>query len=191
VLNKSVKVLSGMLLAAAALGFSAPAQAEPFPTKGSILLSQLPGHDMYAPINEQMSFDGLAIGRVRGKVGSIIQVQLLPYSYAGFPGYIQASDNRRIYRWNGVGDAEPGDDVLLYPVFDDNGNYIRTEFYDVAHPSWLTRLDLKQVQEVTISEINFQTSEPVGLPPVTRTAPAPVAPAPAPAPAPGPIRGLW
>ncbi|WLT39373.1 hypothetical protein NON20_07500 [Synechocystis sp. B12] len=51
----------------------------------------------------------------------------------------------------------------------------------------MTRLDLKEVQEVTISEINFQSSEPVSLPPVTRSAPAPVAPAPAPM----PIRGLW
>lgn len=188
-LNKSAKVLSGALLAAAALGFSAPAQAEPFPTKGNILLSQLPGHDMYAPTNEQMSFDGLAIGRVRGKVGSIVQVELLPYG--DFPGYIQVSDNYRIYHWDGAGAAEPGDDVLLSPVFDDNGNYIRTDFYSAAHPTWLTRLDLKEVQEVTMSEINFQSSEPVGLPPVTRTAPAPVAPAPAPAPAPMPIRGLW
>ena len=186
-LNKSVQILSGVVLAAAALGFTAPAQAEPFQTKGNILLSQLPGHDMYLPDPEQMSFDGLAIGRVRGKVGSIIQVELLPYG--DFPGYIEVSENSRIYHWDGAGAAEPGDDVLLQPVFDDDGNYIRTDFYSAAHPTWLTRLDLKEVQEVTISEINFQSSEPVSLPPVTRSAPAPVAPAPAPAPM--PIRGLW
>jgi hypothetical protein len=189
VLNKSVKVLSGVLLAAAALGFSAPAQAEPFPTKANILLSQLPGHDVYITGTEQMLFDGLAIGRVRGKVGSIIQVELLPYG--GFPGYIEASDSRRIYHWDGVGVGEPGDDVLLRPVFDDSGSYVTTEFYGTAHPTWLTRLDLKEVQDVTISEINFQSSEPVALPPVTRSAPAPVAPAPVMNTAPMPVRGLW
>ncbi len=185
--NKSAKVLSGILLATAAFGFSAPAQAEPFPTKGNILLSQLPGHDMYAPMNEQMSFDGLAIGRVRGKVGSILQVELM--EYGDFPGYIQVSDNYRMYHWDGVGGAEPGDDVLLTPVFDDNGNYVTTNFSSIAHPAWLTRLDLKEVQEVTMSEINFESSAPVALPPVTRSAPAPVAPAPAPMPT--SIRGLW
>jgi len=185
VLNKSAKVLSGVLLALAAFGVTAPAQAGPAASKGSLLLSQLPGHDRYIPGGEQMTFDGLAIGRVRGAVGSIIQVQLL--EYGAFPGYIQVSDNRRRYNWNGTGAAMPGDDVLLRPMFDSNGKYLGAEFVSVAHPAWLTRLNLKEVQEVQASAIEFTPSEPVSLPPVTRPAPtvAPVAPAPM------PIRGLW
>ncbi len=183
-LNKSAKVLSGVLLALAALGAASPAQASPFASKGSILLSQLPGHDLYMPSSEQMTFDGLAIGRVRGAVGSIIQVELL--EYGDFPGYIQVSDNHRRYHWDGVGAAMPGDDVLLKPVFNDDGKYMGAEFISVAHPAWLTRLDLKEVQEVQVSTIEFTPSEPVSLPPVTRPAPAPAI-----APAPMPIRGMW
>lgn len=184
-LNKSVKVLSGVLLALAAFGAASPAQAGPAASKGSLLLSQLPGHDLWRKGGEQMSFDGLAIGRVRGAVGSIIQVQLL--EYGDFPGYIQVSDNHRRTRWNGTGAAMPGDDVLIKPIFDDNGKYRGAEFVSVAHPAWLTRLNLKEVQEVKVSEIEFTPSQPVSLPPVTRQAPtvAPVAPAPM------PIRGLW
>ena len=182
-LNKSAKVLSGVLLALATVGATS-AQANPFASKGSILLSQLPGHDTYVKGGEQMTFDGLAIGRVRGAVGSIIQVELL--EYGDFPGYIQVSDDHRRYHWDGTGAAMPGDDVLIKPLFDDNGKYLGAEFVSVAHPAWLTRLDLKEVAEVQVSEIEFTPSEPVSLPPVTRPAPAPAI-----APAPMPVRGLW
>jgi hypothetical protein len=186
VLNKSVKVLSGVLLALAAFGAASPVQASPAASKGSILLSQLPGHDLWKKGGEQLTFDGLAIGRVRGAVGNIIQVQLL--EYGDFPGYIQVSDNHRRYHWDGVGAAMPGDDVLIKPMFDDNGKYMGARFVSVAHPAWLTRLNLKEVQEVKVSEIQFTPSEPVSLPPVTRSAPAPM---PAPAPMSTPVRGLW
>jgi hypothetical protein len=185
VLNKSAKVLSGVLLALTTLG-AASAQAEPMESKGSILLSQLAGHDLYIKGSEQMSFDGLAIGRVRGAVGSIIQVEFM--EYGNFPGYIQVSEGHRRYHWDGNGAAMPGDDVLIQPMFDDSGMYVGAEFVGVAHPAWLTRLELKEVEEVTISAIEFTPSQPVSLPPVTRTAPAP---SPAPAPAPMPIRGMW
>ncbi|MFM1843841.1 MAG: hypothetical protein RLZZ490_2584 [Cyanobacteriota bacterium] len=184
-LNKSAKVLSGVLLALATLGATS-AQANPFASKGTMLLSQLPGHDTYIKGNEQMTFDGLAIGRVRGAVGSIIQVELL--EYGDFPGYIQVSDDHRRYHWDGAGAAMPGDDVLLRPIFDDDGKYRGTEFVSVAHPAWLTRLNLKEVEDVKVSEVEFTPSEPVALPPVSRPAPAP---APAIAPAPRPVRGLW
>jgi hypothetical protein len=188
VLNKSVKVLSGVLLALAALGSLSPAQANPAASKGSLLLSQLPGHDLWKKGGEQLTFDGLAIGRVRGAVGNIIQVELL--EYGDFPGYIQVSEDRRRYHWDGIGAAMPGDDVLIKPIFNDDGKYIGAQFVSVAHPAWLTRLKLKEVAEVQASAIEFTPSQPVSLPPVTRPAPAP-APAPAMAPAPTSIRGLW
>lgn len=90
-----------------------------------------------------MSFDGLAIGWVWGKVGSIIQVELL--FYGDFFGYIEVSDNSCIYYWDGVGVVEFGDDVLFQFVFDDNGNYICIDFYFVVYFIWLICLDFKEV----------------------------------------------
>ncbi len=172
---KSAKVLTGTLLAAAAISVAAPAHAQRLP-------AFMPGHETYIEPLGMESMEGLALGRVRGKVGSILQVGLL--EYGGFPGYIEIDDDTRKYHWDGVGAAEPGDDVILRPMYDDDGNYVGTEFVSLAGPAWLSRLDLKPVEKVEMSEIDFEASEPVGLPPVSR-------PAPAPAPAPMPIRGMW
>ena len=176
-LIKTAKVLTGALLTAAAIGLAAPAQAQRLP-------AFMPGHDTYiAPLGME-SMEGLALGRVRGKVGSILSVELL--EWGDFDGYVEVGDDRRIYSWNGVGAAEPGDDVILQPMYNDDGDYMGMEFISMAGPAWLSRLDIKAVEDIEMSEINFETSEPVALPPVTRPAPAP-----APAPAPMPIRGMW
>ncbi|MEY2985163.1 MAG: hypothetical protein RLZZ568_1780, partial [Cyanobacteriota bacterium] len=171
---------SGVLLTLATFGATS-AHADSVLDKGSILFSQLAGHDVYQG-TEQMSFDGLAIGRVRGAVGSILQVELV--EYGDFPGYIEVNDDRRLDHWNGQGSAKPGDDVLLRPRFDDDGQYLGAVFVDVAHPAWLTRLDLKQVETVQISAIDLSSVEPVSLPPAPRPTSQPTQ-------TPAPIRGLW
>lgn len=196
-LSKSVKILTGALLAAAALGVSIlPAQAKPVAAQSEILLSQLGGHQTYKKQN-QLVLSNYAIGRVRGKVGNILSVQFLPY--ASFPGFVRmdANGDRKMTSINIEGAAEPGDDVIMRPSFDSDGAFDGWELIEkdyipaiisTAFPRWITRINYKEVAAVETSAIDFEPSAPVGLPPVERSAPAPVAPAPAPS---GPVRGLW
>jgi len=194
VLIKSAKTLTGVMLALAALGVSIlPAQAQPTSVQKEILLSQLSGDQTYKKQN-QLFLSNYAIGLVRGKVGNILFVQFLPY--ASFPGYV--GSNKKITHIHLEGAAEPGDDVILRPAFDSNGNFKSWEMIDkdyitsiisTAFPRWITRLKYKEVAAVETSSINFESSAPVSLPPVERSAPASVAPAPAPAPS--SVRGLW
>ncbi len=177
-LIKSVKAITGAMLALSALGVvSAPAQANPLTDKNTVLLSQLPGHDVYR--NEpQMLFSDYAIGRVRGKVGSIVMVEFL--KYGAFPGYIEMENGSRMTHIHADVNSlvEPGDDVIIN---------LQTLSVERAHPYWLTRLKLKEVVAIERSAIDFETSAPVSLPPVQQSAPARVAPEPTPA----PVRGLW
>ncbi|BFM38816.1 hypothetical protein [Synechocystis sp. LKSZ1] len=174
-LIKSASSIATAILTLSVVGMTAlSAQANPLPTKGETLLSQLPGHDVYKK-EDQMQFSDYGIGRVRGKVGNIVMVELL--KYGAFPGYISLDNGQRITHVDVEAAAEPGDDVLID---------LKTLSVMQAHPVWLTRLKLKEVAAVERSAINFESSAPVSLPPVQPS--APVAPAPV---APTPVRGLW
>lgn len=175
-LIKSASSMATAILTLSAVSITAlSAQANPFPTKGETLLSQLPGHDTWRKGGEQLQFSDFGIGRVRGKIGSIVMVEFL--KYGAFPGQITLDNGQKLTHLNVEAVAEPGDDVLID---------LKTLSVMQAHPVWLTRLKLKEVVAVERSAINFESSAPVSLPPVqpsASVAPARVAPA--------PVRGLW
>lgn len=192
-LNKSAKTIAGVFVALAAYGVSAiPAQAEPVSAKQDILISQLPGHEVYKKEN-QLIWQNYVLGRVRGKVGNILMIEFL--KYGPLPGYIDLGNGYKMTHLHIEGAAEAGDDVIVRPRFS-NGKYVGWDLIDAkyiqtfvaqAHPYWVSRLKLKEIPVVEKSAINFESSAPVSLPPVQPSA----APVYQPAPTPAPIRGMW
>lgn len=192
-LNKSAKTLTGVIVALAAYGVTAiPAEAKPVQPQKEVLISQLRGHEVYRK-QDQWDWRNFAVGRVRGKVGNILMIEFL--KYGAFPGYIDLGNNNKMTHLHIEGSAEPGDDVIVRPRFS-NGKYVGWDFIDAkylrtfisqAHPYWVSRLKLKDVATVEKSAITFETSAPIGLPPVQPSA----APVYQPAPVSAPVRGLW
>jgi hypothetical protein len=184
VLIKSVKTLTAILVALAAYGVSAvPANAKPMTTKQDVLVSQLSGHDLYNK-GSQLVMSDYAIGRVRGAVGSILQIELL--KYGEFPGYMQIGDTKFTHL-NMPGNAQPGDDVIIRYV--SGSKRLELGGASLAHPAWISRLNLKEVSSYEKTAVEFESSAPVSLPPVQPSAPPAYQPAPTPAPA--PVRGMW
>jgi hypothetical protein len=182
VLTKSVKTLTGILVALAAYGVSAvPAQANPFSTKKEVLVSQLTGHDLYNK-GSQLMLSEYAIGRVRGVVGNIMFIEFLKYPGSmSSAGYFMRGDQRYTHI-HLPGSAQPGDDVMV--SYNSNAKVWQAS---TAHPAWISRLNLKEVPTFEKSAIDFESTAPVSLPPVQPSAP----PVFAPEPAPMPVRGLW
>jgi hypothetical protein len=182
VLTKSVKTLTGILVALAAYGVSAvPAQANPIASKKEVLVSQLTGHDLYNK-GSQLMLSDFAIGRVRGVIGNIMFIEVLKFpSSMSSAGYFMRGD-RRYTHVHLPGSSQPGDDVMIRY----NGNAKIWEA-STAHPAWISRLNLKEIPTFEKTAIDFQSTAPVSLPPVQPSA----APVYTPAPAPAPIRGMW
>ena len=180
-LTKSVKTLTGILVALAAYGVSAvPAQANPLPTKKEVLVSQLVGHDLYNK-GSQLMLSEYAIGRVRGVIGNIMFIEFLKYpSSMSSAGYFMQGDQRYTHI-HLPGSAAPGDDVMVR--YDSNASVWEAS---TAHPAWISRLNLKEIPTFEKTAIEFETTAPVSLPPVQ-----PSAPVYTPEPAPMPVRGLW
>lgn len=184
-LNKSVKALTGILVALAAYGVSAlPAKAEPMTTKQEVLVSQLSGHDRYNN-GTQLVLSDYAIGRVRGAVGNILFIELLKYpssaSATGYYSYIDRNNNETRYTHLHLpGSAQPGDDVMISRTAS-NGIWTVSQ----AHPAWISRLNLKEIPSIERSAVEFESTAPVSLPPVQPSTPPVYQPAPA------PIRGMW
>jgi hypothetical protein len=188
VLTKSVKTLTGILVALAAYGVSSlPAEAKPIQTKPEVLVSQLSGHDLYKPINSQLVLGDYGIGRVRGAVGSILFIELLKYpasaSAAGYYTYRDRNNNEvRYTHLHLAGSAQPGDDVMIRRTANGGAWEVAP-----AHPTWISRLNLKEIPTFERTAVDFETTAPVALPPVQPSAPPVYTPAPAPA----PVRGMW
>ena len=182
-LTKSVKTLTGILVALAAYGVAAvPAQAEPFQSKQETLLSQLPGHDLWRKGGSQLVLSDFAIGRVRGVIGNIMFIEFLKYPGSlSSAGYFMRG-NERLTHIHLPGSAQPGNDVMV--SYDSNAKVWQAS---TAHPAWISRLNLKEVPTVEKTAINFESTAPVSLPPVQPSAP----PVFTPEPAPMPVRGLW
>ncbi len=183
-LTKSVKVFTGVVAALAACGISAmPSQAEPVPAQKSseVLVSQLAGHDVYNK-TPQMLIGDYAIGRVRGVIGNILFIEFLKYPQSlSSAGYFTVG-NQRYTHLHLTGSAQPGDDVMVRRTSDGKAWEV-----GVAHPAWISRLNLKEVPTFERSAVNFESTAPVSLPPVQPSQP----PAYRPAPAPAPVRGMW
>jgi hypothetical protein len=130
VLQKNTRVLAA-LLTLGSLSVAVPAIAEPTteqfnnPFSGN-LLSQLLGHETYEEGGEQLQLSDYTLGRVRGKAGNIMSVELMDMS----GDQIQGGAGRVIMK----GEANPGSDVLLT---EEDGNY---ELVGAAHPAWITTL---------------------------------------------------
>lgn len=186
-LTKSVKTLTGILVALAAYGVSAvPADANPVSTKKEVLVSQLVGHDLYNK-GSQLMLSDFAIGRVRGVIGNILFIEFLKYpSSMSSAGYFMRGDRRYTHihlpSVTPPLSPQPGDDVMVR--YDSNAKIWSAS---TAHPAWISRLNLKEVSTFEKTAINFESSAPVSLPPVQPSAP----PAFVPEPAPMPVRGLW
>lgn len=181
-LTKSVKTLTGILVALAAYGVSAvPADANPVSTKKEVLVSQLVGHDLYNKGSQLMVSD-FAIGRVRGVVGNIMFIEFLKYPGSlSSAGYFMRGDQRYTHI-HLPGSAQPGDDVMV--SYNSNAKVWQAS---TAHPAWISRLNLKEVPTFEKTAIDFESTAPVSLPPVQPSAP----PVFTPEPAPMPVRGLW
>jgi hypothetical protein len=182
VLTKSVKTLTGILVALAAYGVSAvPAQANPVPTKKEVLVSQLVGHDVYNK-GSQLMLSDFAIGRVRGVIGNIMFIEFLKYPGSlSSAGYFMRG-NERLTHIHLPGSAQPGNDVMV--SYNSNAKIWQAS---TAHPAWISRLNLKEIPTFEKTAIDFESTAPVSLPPVQPTAP----PVFTPEPAPMPVRGLW
>lgn len=179
-INQSFHKFTGAVLFAALTAVTIhPAQAENNPN--SLLLSQLRGHETYLK-EEQMVLSDYVVGRVRGAAGGILSVDFAEPVTVG---------DRTVRRTLVSGAAVPGDDVI-FRVEDGALNFV-----GAAHPSWISRLNLKD--EGPGSNANtraqllqeLQTERQIGLPPLppeTRTFVAEPEPTPEPA---VPVRGLW
>jgi hypothetical protein len=169
--------MSGVALLVGLGTLSLPAQAEP------LIIGQLEGHDTYKKA-EQMNPDDYVIGRVRAVVGPILFINLLEPETIGDKTY---------FDFHIEGAAASGDDV----IFRREGDTL--VFAGVAHPAWISRLKLKEVDSASrrsalLQELDEQKE--FGLPPLPpeqRTFTREPVPEPAPVrePAPAPIRGLW
>ena len=182
-LTKSVKTLTGILVALAAYGVSTvPAQANPLSTKKEVLVSQLPGHDLWRKGGSQLVLSDFAIGRVRGVIGNIMFIEFLKYPGSlSSAGYFMRG-NERLTHIHLPGSAQPGNDVMV--SYDSSAKVWQAS---TAHPAWISRLNLKEIPTVEKTAINFESTAPVSLPPVQPSAP----PVFTPEPAPMPVRGLW
>ena len=146
-----------------------------------LLLSQLRGHEVYTGY-DQMDWDGVMLGHVRGITGTI--------------GHIVLPDGTS---FNANTDACDGDDVLVGE--DDNGNYY---LIGVAHPRWISileadygwrRLDYASYRPLTERTADLWAqleSSPTTRTPIPPRRTAPSRPyTPPPQTAPEPVRGLW
>ena len=183
VLTKSVKTLTGILVALAAYGVSAvPADANPIANKKEVLVSQLAGHDLYNK-GSQMVLSDYGIGRVRGVIGNVMFIQILKYPGSVSSAGYMMRNNERLGKFQAIGSAQPGDDVKIR--YDSNTKIWETS---TAHPAWISRLNLKEIPTFEKTAIDFESTAPVSLPPVQPSAPPVYTPAPAPE---APIRGMW
>lgn len=187
-LNKTSFTVSGVLLlcSLATTAIAKPASAE----SPEMLISQLRGHETYKK-EEQMNLSEYTLGKVRGRAGNLLSVELMDMSSTE----IKDGDGRIIME----GSANPGDDVLLK---EEDGDY---ELVGPAHPAWITKLQ-KDYKWKMSGETGSATSRTTSVdreremePTDTVTpSPAPVPepqqtePAPAPQTKPEePVRGMW
>jgi hypothetical protein len=132
VLQQNSHALTGVLILASLSAVAAtPAIAEPTQERvnnqpSETLISQALGHDTYEEGGEQMSFSDYILGRVRGRTGNYLSVELMNMEGTE----VKAGEGRVIME----GSANPGDNVLLT---EEDGEY---EFVGVAHPAWITEL---------------------------------------------------
>lgn len=190
---KTSQVLTGLTLALTLSAVAVP-PAEAEPKNEEVLISQLAGHEFYVPFEiyqddwvQFMFEENLVLGRVRGKAGNQLSIELLS------PESVMIGD-KEVTSVN-VGRApyniRSGDDVLLkyddveetWVLIDDAMTAYEAK-YSHALPYWVSRLELRQVDDVERTAIDFGDTAPVGLPPAQQSTVYQE-------PAPAPVRGLW
>ena len=187
---KTSQVITGLTLALAISAVAVtPAKAEP--KNEEVLLSQLAGHELYDPFEiykddwVTFKFENFILGRVVGKEGSIIHVKLLS------PESVTINDKEVtvINLGRAPYSIEAGDDIILnyengeWVVLDDAMTAYEVK-YNNALPRWVSRLELREVENVQRTAIDFGDSRPVDLPPAQQSTVYQE-------PAPAPVRGLW
>lgn len=124
--------LTGMLVVASLSAVSVtpaialPTQEQVDTPTTETFISQLLGHEAYKE-EEQMNLSENVIGKVRGKTGNFLSIELMDMS----DGVQLKSGDDRV---TAVGSANPGDDVRLV---EEDGKY---ELVGSAHPYWITKL---------------------------------------------------
>jgi hypothetical protein len=116
------------------------------------------GHPMVKML-EEMNPEAVVIGRVRGQSGGILSVEFLNPTSVSVGDRDWTSINIVAPNWNVV----PGDDIVL--AYHDGGwHYIGEATCQMA---WISRLNLKDVNEVQRSTIDWgENRQPVSLPPL-------------------------
>jgi hypothetical protein len=187
--------LTGMLVLVSLSAVSVtPASAEPTQAELStpaveMQISQLLGHETYKE-EEQMKLSDYTIGRVRGRAGTLLSVELMDTSGEE----ITEGDGNIIVS----GEANAGDDVLLT---EEDGEY---EYVSQAHPYWITKLqeDYKwkmaaETKGTPLSERTASLWQTLAQNEGRTVTISPLEPAPATAPVGGeypeaePVRGMW
>lgn len=187
--------LTGMLVLVSLSAVSVtPAIAEPTQAELSspsieMQVAQLLGHETYKK-EEQLKFSDYTLGRVRGRAGTLMSIELMDMS----GGEIKEGDGTVVMS----GGANPGDDVLLR---EEDGEY---EYVGQAHPYWITKLqeDYKwkmaaETKGTALSERTASLWQTLAQNEGRSVTISPLEPAPATAPVGGeypeaePVRGMW
>ncbi len=139
------------------------------------------GHPMLKDLKE-LAPESVVIGRVRGQSGGILSIQFLNPQAVKVNGVEYTNIVMPSPSWHII----PGDDIIL-AYKDGSWQYIADSMCEMA---WISRLKLRNFEEVQRTSIEWGDSQPVGLPPL-RQQTAEITPTPRVNPAPTPIRGLW
>lgn len=153
-----------------------PAQAQGIPSS----VGALYGHKFLKEIKANKP-DIVVVGRVVGKAGSIVSIDLIDPTSVSIDGKTVSGLTLDAFNWN----TQLGDDVFL--AYED-GSWRYLEDNTANEIRWISRLKLKAVSDVRVSKIDWGSSTVVTVPPVQsrRAVAAPVA-----APVAQPVRGLW
>jgi hypothetical protein len=174
VLIKKSKLTAVLTLAASVCALSvAPVYATDIPAS----VNALYGHKFLKEIKAEKPDYIVAVGRVVGKAGSIVSIDLIDPTSVSIDGKTVSGLTLDAFNWN----TQLGDDVFLYY---EDGSWEYLEDNTSNEIRWISRLKLKAVSDVQVSKIDWGSSTVVPVPPVQpRTVPASV-PQP-------PVRGLW
>ena len=149
------------------------------PAKADVVkkIDAMYGHNIPNELAD-LDAEAVVVGRVVRKSGDLAGIKLW------WPDSVDIDDKEySLVSMYVPWDAIPGSDVVLAYV---DGGWTYVSDYDdsTCMGCYITRLDLKEVQEVEKVSIDWGESEPVALPAIQPST-AVVAPAPE------PIRGLW
>ena len=198
---KHSHILAGLALSLSFFGIN-PAQADT--NQKEIFLSQLRGSAIEDPIDVyradwlKFKFEDYAIGRIRGVTGDVAQIEIISAGQSKdahirmhYDVGMFTKGERDVWR---VSTQMPrqwptlvaGSDVIMKEV---DGQWViispkRSDldaYFAYAQPSWISRLDLREVPLVTRTDINWGRPD-VSFPPLQPNQKAP---------APEPVPGMW